>query len=397
LELQKTNINNRTELNTKPSVNTENIKIVEVCDKKGEKDFVKFPWKVYKDNPYWVPPLISDSLKTIRGENNTLKESGPYTLLLAYKEDVLCGRLCVGINNVLNNAKNYAEGYLSLFECIEDYSVCKALFDYANSWLKKRGMTKIIGPLAPPDGDDCRGLLIDCYDDDPYVMNVYNPPYYVDFFEQYGFYKYWDCYAYHLEVKQGAPERYKRMVPYAMEKYGFKVDMIDLENIQRDMADIKRILDEAMPEEWEDFVPPTDEEIELMAKNLVPVAVPDLIYIARTKEGRPIGFNIAMPDYNQVLKSMDGKKFPFGVFKYLFGKKKINRCRLFVLFVVPEYRKKGVTAAIYVHCEDAFKRHGYDAVEGSTIWEYNVAMRRDIEKLGGKINKTFRIYKKDII
>jgi len=372
------------------------VSIYEVKNKQQEKEFIDLPWKIYKDDPNWVPPLISEFKKTIRGENNTLKTSGPYILLLAYKDDEVCGRLCVGVNELLNHAKNYKEGYISLFESTDDYEVAKALFDYAAGWLRDKGMERIIGPLSVPDGDDNRGLLIDNFDDPPIVMNTYNMPYYRKFFEDYGFYKYWDCYAYYYDMTQETDERFYRVVEYAMKKYNFRVDKIDLKNIDNEMMDVKKIIDKAMPEEWEDFIPPNNEEIKIIAKNLVPVADPELIYIARTNNGEPIGFDIAMPDYNQALKHMNGKLFPFGFLKFLYYKRKINRARLFVLFVVPEFRKKGVAGAIYNKALEAARKKGYVSGEGSTIWEYNTIMKRDAESVGGKIYKTYRIYKKDI-
>lgn len=372
------------------------ITICEVKTSKQEKEFIKLPWKVYENDINWVPPLISDFKKTIRGKTNTLKKSGPYALIIAYLDGEVCGRLIVGINEALNIAKNYKEGYISFFECIDNEEVAKAMFDYASEWLRIRGMKKIIGPISVPDGDDNRGLLIDNFEDPPIVMNVYNPPYYRKFFENYGFYKYWDVYAYHFDITKELDERFSNVTQYAMKKYGFTVDKLDLKNIDKDMKDVKTIIEKAMPEEWEDFIPPSDEEIAIMAKSLVPVADPDLIYIARDKEGEPIGFNIAMPDYNQVLKRMNGRIFPIGFLKYYYYKRKINRGRLFVLFVVPEYRKKGVAGAIYLKGIEAAKKKGYVAGEGSTIWEYNTIMRRDAESVGGKIYKTYRIYKKDI-
>lgn len=372
------------------------IIIKNVTTKKQEKDFIKLPWKIYEGDECWVPQLISDYKKTIRGENNSLVQSGPFQHIIAYINQEACGRLCVGINEELNRAKNYKEGYISLFECIDDYDVANAMFDYASNWLREKGMERIIGPISLPNGDDNRGLIIDNFTDPTLVMNTYNKSYYRRLFEDYGFYKYWDCYAYRYTMQDEIDDRYKNYVPYAMEKYKFKVDKIDLKNIKKEMEDIKQIIDEAMPKEWDDFIPPTDEEIDIIGKSLVPVADPDLIYIARTEDGRPIGFNIALPDYNQVLKKMNGKLFPIGFIKYLYYKKKIDRARLFVLFVIPEYRRKGVPSAIYLNLYNAAKRKGYKYGEGSTVWEYNKIMQRDIEKLGGKIYKTYRIYKKDL-
>lgn len=372
------------------------VRIVKVETKSQENEFIKLPWKIYKDDPCWVPPLISEFRKTIRGENNMLSKSGPFALILAYKDDIPSGRLCVGINEHLNHEKNYKEGYISLFECIQDHEIARALFKYAEVWLRERGMEKIIGPLSVPGGDDYRGLLIDNFTDPTLVMNTYNKDYYKGYFEDYGFNKYWDCYAYRVNIKNGMDERYEKYIPYAMNKYGFRVDKLNLKNIDRDMMDIKKIIEEAMPDEWDDFIPPTDEEIKIIADQLVPVADPELIYIARTTDGRPIGFNIALPDYNQILKKMNGRLFPFGFLKFLLNKKKINRTRFFVLFVVPDFRKKGVSAAIYRNVYRAALNKGYEYGEGSTIWEYNKVMMRDIERFGAEKYKTYRIYKKVI-
>lgn len=372
------------------------ITVQSIVSNKQEKDFIKLPWKIYEGDKCWVPPLISDFKKTIRGENNSLVQSGPFEHIIAYRNYEACGRLCVGINEVLNIAKNYKEGYISLFECIDDYDVAKEMFDYAGNWLKERGIERIIGPISLPNGDDNRGLLIDNFTDPTLVMNTYNKSYYKNLFEEYGFYKYWDCYAYRYDMENEIEDRYRKYVPYAMEKYKFRVDKIDLKNIAKEMSDIKDIIDKAMPKEWDDFIPPTEEEIDIIGKSLVPVADPDLIYIARTEDGRPIGFNIALPDYNQVLKKMNGRLFPIGFIKYLYYKKKIDRARLFVLFVIPEYRRKGVPSAIYQYLYDAVKKKGYKYGEGSTVWEYNKIMQRDIEKFGGKVYKTYRIYKKDL-
>lgn len=374
----------------------DNIHISEVKSRDQENEFIKLPWKIYKDDKFWVPPLISEFRKTVRGENNSLKEAGPYTLILAYRDGEVCGRLCIGINELLNNAKSYKEGYLSLFECVNDFNVAKAMFDYGAKWMKDRGMERMIGPLSVPDGDDNRGLLMDNFQDPPMIMNVYNPEYYNKLFEDYGFYKYWDCYAYSYDITRETNERFHRVSSYAMKKYNFKVDILNLKNIEKDMEDIKKIIELAMPEDWEDFIPPSDDEIRIIANNLVPVADPELICIARTNEGKPIGFNIALPDYNQAIKHMGGRLFPFGFLKFLYYKRKINRVRLFVLFVVPEFRKKGVAGAIYLKVLEAAKRKGYTFGEGSTIWEYNTIMQRDAESVGGKIYKTYRIYKKDL-
>lgn len=370
--------------------------IKEVAESKDLKEFVNLPFKLYRADEPWVPPLKGDFIKYIKGENNYLNQAGPNTKIIALKDGEVIGRLLVGINEELNRAKGFKEGYIALFECIEDYEVAHSMLEFAESWLKDKGINLIKGPLSLPGGDDCRGFIIDNFKDDTLVMNVYNKQYYNDFFIKYGFIKYFDCYAYKSHIENNDIARYEKLVPYAMSKYSFNINKIDLKNIDKELADIKYVIEKAMPKDWDDFIPPNDEELELIKKQLVPLADPDLIYIARSNNGEPIGFNISMPDYNQVLKEMKGKLLPFGIIKYLYYKRKINRIRFFVLFVIPEYRNKGVSSAIYLNSYLAALKKGYNFIEGSTIWEYNDSMMIDIEKCGGIKYKTYRIYKKEI-
>ncbi|WFA09460.1 GNAT family N-acetyltransferase [Tissierella sp. Yu-01] len=370
--------------------------IKKAIDKNEIEDFIKLPFKLYKGENAWVPPLKSDFKKYINGENNMLNEVGPNVKLVAYRDGKVAGRLLVGINNHLNNAKGFKEGYISLFESINDEEVAFSLLNFAENWLKEKDMDIIKGPLSLPGGDDNRGFLIDNFKDPTLIMNTYNKEYYNELFISYGFDKYYDCYAYKTDFSNENIDRYEKIVPYAMKKHKFKVERLDLKNIEKEMRDIKLIINKAMPKEWDDFIPLDDSEIEIIAKQLVPFADPDLIYIARNLEGEPIGFNITLPDYNQVLKKLNGMLFPFGIFKFLYYKRKIDMARFFVLFVIPEYRKKGVPSAIYLESFKKAKEKGYKFVEGSTIWEYNTEMKNDIERFGGELYKTYRIYKKSI-
>lgn len=372
------------------------LKIVEVSSNKQRAKFIKLPWKIYKNDRSWVPPLISDMKKTLRGENNSLHSSGPFTFILAEKDKQVVGRMLIGINQKLNDYKGVTQGYFSLFESVNDHLVAQAMFDYAYVWLKERGVDHLVGPLTPPNGDDNRGLIIDNFEEPPQVMNVYNPSYYPELFHKCGFEKYLDYYGFYFDLTMKIPERFARVANYAQKKYKFRIDPLDLNNIEKEMADVKQIIDLSMPDEWPDFYPPSDEEIAVIGRSLKPVAVPDLIYIARNEQDEPVGFSIMMPNYNEALRHLNGRLLPFGFLKFLWYKRKITSGRIFTLFVIPEYRKKGVTSAIYLKTFEAAHRKGYQFGEASTIAESNPAMRRDAEGAGGKIYKTFRIYKRSI-
>ena len=373
------------------------ISIKEVNDKKTLNDFVDFIYENYKGDKNFVPPLRSDYIKYVQGIDNDLNEAGPNTKYICYDDDKVVGRLLVGVNNIINEYHGFKEGYISLFECVENYEYAEKLLDKAIEFLKSHGMTKVKGPLSLPGGEDNRGFIVDNFDAQPFIMNTYNKKYYNDFFIKYGFEKYFDCYAYKDTIENADIERYEKLVPYAMKKFDFRVDNIDLTNVDKDAMDIMNVLERALPREWDDFAPPREEEIRKIVKQLVPFADSDLIFIARdNKTNEPIGFNITLPDYNQAIKKMNGKMFPFGFLKFLYYKRKINRIRFFVLFVVPEYRKKGVTSVMYLKTYLNALKKGYTELEGSTIWEYNRDMMNDVESFGAKINITYRIYQKEI-
>lgn len=373
------------------------ISIKEVNDKKILNDFVDFIYENYEGNKNFVPPLRSDYIKYVQGVDNDLNEAGPNIKYICYDDGRVVGRLLVGVNNIINEYHGFKEGYISLFECVENYEYAEKLLDKAIEFLKSHGMTKVKGPLSLPGGEDNRGFIVDNFDAQPFIMNTYNKKYYNDFFIKYGFEKYFDCYAYKDTIENADIERYEKLVPYAMKKFDFRVDNIDLSNVDKDAMDIMNVLERALPREWDDFAPPREEEIRKIVKQLVPFADSDLIFIARdNKTNEPIGFNITLPDYNQAIKKMNGKMFPFGFLKFLYYKRKINRIRFFVLFVVPEYRKKGVTSVMYLKTYLNALKKGYTELEGSTIWEYNRDMMNDVESFGAKINITYRIYQKEI-
>jgi hypothetical protein len=371
------------------------LKISEVKDVKGLKKFIALPWVIYQNDPNWVPPLRGQQLRTLQGKNNPLLANGEHTFFLAQVGEKVVGRLLVGINRKLNREKNKQEGYLSLFEAIEDREVAFALFDAASQWLRARGISSIVGPVSPTNGDDNRGILIQGFDGPPVLMNSYNPPYYESFFEDYGFGKDMDLFAFYLDVASLDTERFDRVVSYAMRKYQFRIDRFDRKQLNREIRDIKKILDLAMPATWEHLTPPSLEEIRSEFQTLVQFMDADLVYIARSGK-EPIGFVVGLPDYNQVLKRLNGRLFPLGWAKYLWYKRRITGARVFIQFVVPQFRNKAVNGAIYHRLMVEARKKGYKYGEGSAIAEMNKESIRSVEGAGGRLYRTYRIYRKEL-
>lgn len=372
-------------------------RIIEVRSKSELLSFIKLPWKIYEGNKCWVPPLIKEMMNTLDPKKNPSLPKDNYEMFLLLINGKPSGRIFAGIDVALNKKKKGNMGYFSLFECINDYKAAEKLFNSAIAWFKRRGITYVRGPVSPTgsDSDESKGLLINAFDMPPALMNSYNPPYYESLFEKYGFTKEYDLFAYYMGIENTFKKNPEKVIQYAMKKYNFRLDPINLKSIESEAKDIKYILDLAVPDEWPDMVAPSLDDVYEMALKLKSTADPELIIVARSGN-EPIGFAVALPDYNQVLIHMNGRMNPLSIAKYLWYKRKINAARLFIIFVIPSFRKKGVSYAL---CHQIFVnalKRGVTWGEGSTIGETNTRMRNDIESMGGRHYKTYRVFKKEI-
>lgn len=371
--------------------------IRKVTTKRDLNQFIKLPWKIYKGDKCWVPPLISDVKSSLDPVKNPVLSKIKYELYLAIQDGKPVGRIYAGIDTYLNEKKQMNMAFFSMFECIKDYDTAKLLLDTACIWAKQNGADFICGPCAVTgtDGDENKGLLVNAFDSPPSLMNSYNPAYYVDFIEQYGFVKDYDVFAYHIDCDTTFQKDPSKAIEYAQKRYNFRVDTLNFDNLEEEIKDLKYVMDNAMPDEWPDLVPPTLEEVRELAKRLAPLAIPELIPIAR-HEDKAIGFGIALPDYNEVLIHLNGRITPLGALKYLWYKKRIKGARMFAMFVIPEFRGKGVSYAIYHTAFTNALKKGFIKGEASTIGETNLRMRADIEGTGAVHSKTYRIYRKNL-
>jgi GNAT superfamily N-acetyltransferase len=360
------------------------------------RDFVRLPWQIYRGDRDWVPPLVSDVEQAV--DFAALgRAAGTHEVFVARRAGRAVGRIYAAFDPVLNKQKRQNAGHLSLFESVNDVDAARALFDRALAWLKERGVRLVRGPVCPsgPAIDEHKGVLLDGFDGPPIVLTSYNPPYYPRLFEQSGFEKDADVFAYHLDAARLFAKDPARAVRYAERRYGFRTDPMNTREVEAEVRAIKHVLDLAVPAEWVDMVPPSLEEVREMATRLVPLVDPDLTAIVRAGD-EPVGFGLAIPDYNQVLIHLNGRITPLGALKYLWYKRRISRVRVFIMFVVPAFRQKGVAHAIYYRIFDRGTAKGYTQGEASTIGETNRQMRTDIEKMGGEKYRTYRVYGKTL-
>jgi len=365
------------------------VQIEEVRDRRDLMAFVRFSWDIYKGDRYWVPPLIKDQLSKF-SPNHPFRSHSEMILLMAYKEGQLAGRIAGIIDHHYIQFHQEKVGFFGFFESTDDDAVAEALLSAAGNWLKGHGMEKMIGPMNPSTNDEC-GLLVDGFDSSPCLMMPYNPPYYPSLLESLELKKAMDLYAYWVDRSSVLDDRLFRITERLMKKHPqLRVRPINLRRFDDELKVIKEIYNQAWSRNW-GFVPMTGEEIDDLAKNLRSLVVPDLVLFAYWDQ-EPVGFSVSLPDYNEVLKHLNGKVGLLGSLKFLYYSRKIKTVRVMLLGVKHDFQKRGVEGLLYTQTFKNGIKKGYQHAECSWILENNVLMQHGIEAMGGKRYKTYRIY-----
>lgn len=312
---------------------------------------------------------------------------------MATKNGELAGRIAAIEYTRHLETYNDNTGFFGFFECVNDASVAQALFDRACQWVSDRGLTRIRGPMNFTVNDEA-ALLVDGFDRPPVVMMTYNPPYYENLVTGYGFQKAQDLLAYYLDTPHTIPERLVRAWDLMEKRYGIRVRSLNMKDFDGEVNRIHQIHEQAWAENW-GFVPLTQEEIHRIAKDLKLIVDPDLVLMVEDGD-KPVGVSVTLPDINQALKHVNGRLFPFGLFKILWHKRKIDVVRVFIMGVVKGYRRRGLDAAMYYKTMEAAMKKGYKWGEMSWVLESNTPMRRVLERMGIKAYKTYRVYEKQI-
>lgn len=308
---------------------------------------------------------------------------------LAQRDGRPVGRIAAIRNRNHEAHQGEPVGFFGFFETENDPELAGALLDTAAAWLRERGLKTMRGPTNFSTNDTA-GLLIEGFDGPPMVMMAYNPPYYVELLESYGFTPAKTLLAYVI-TEQEPPAYLVRAAGVVRRRTGIRVRPIRKSDFDRELKTIRRIYNEAWERNW-GFVPMTDAEFAFMAKELKPIVDPNLALIAETPEGEPAGFVLALPDFNQVLIHMNGRLFPFGLLKALWYQRKIHQMRVVTLGVLEEFRGKGIDALLYLQIIRNGAARGVTLAEQSWVLEDNEKMRSPIERLGGRAYRRYRLY-----
>jgi GNAT superfamily N-acetyltransferase len=380
------------------------VRIVPVTTEQQRHAFARFPWQIYARDPLWVPPIFMDQLALLTPGKHPFWEHANQQLFLAERGGEIVGTISAHVNHRHNEVHEDKVGFFGFFEVIDDYAVAEALLAAATNWLRGQGMEAIRGPENPSQNEEV-GLLVDGFDRPRVLMMTYNPRYYQDFIERAGFEKAQDLWAWIIRTDifdkdvQKLPRKFVRVAEEARKRENLVVRKMDMKNYDREVEIAKVVYNAAWEKNW-GFVPFTEHEIEHLAKELKMILDPDLVYLALI-DGKPAGISLGVPDvYQAMLKARPQPNvwsLPLTLGKFLWYRRQIDTFRLMIMGVLPEYRTLGIDALFYVETARAAFAKGYKFCEMSWILESNDMMNRIIERLGGRIYKTYRVYEKPIV
>ena len=375
-----------------------NIEVSEVTSRRERDEFIKFQWQIYASDSAWVPPLIIERKKFLDRKRHPFYTHGDAALFLVRKNGRIAGRIMASDDPNYNLLHGTNVGCFGLFECIEDREVAAALFDAAASWLRKKGRTELMGPIDYSTNYVC-GLLIDGFQFPPTILTAHNPPYYCELIENCGFTKAKDWYAWWFADPSKAATHLRRLATRLRTRWQpVRIRSANFKNLRDESRRLREIFNQAWERNW-GFVPFTEAEIEFMTEELKPLIVPEFAWVAEI-DNEPVGFTLALPDINVVLRDLNGRLtrfgLPTGLIKLLRYKHRAQKGRLIALGVVQKYRRAGIAEMLVLHVlEETMIKRGITGELSMTL-EDNVLINRFIEAIGAERYKTYRIYTRSI-
>jgi hypothetical protein len=365
------------------------LTIKTVTTKSDLKKFILFPHTLYRVNPYWVPNLISEDMKLIAPGKHPFHHHADVCLFLAEDNGRIVGRISAHINHNHNQFHQDRVGFFGFFECIESIEAAQALFENAASFVRSKGMDVLRGPMNFSTNESC-GLLMNAFDEMPYFMMPYNFPYYENLIEDSGFSKAKDLLCYHLDNQIYQFERLGKLADRIQKRSQISLREVDFDRLEDEVKILHNIYNSAWEKNW-GFVPMTDAEFMHMAQEMKSVVDKRLLYIALYKD-KPAGFILCLPDINIVLHRLNGRLFPFGIFKALYWKRRINRIRIITMGIIKEHRGLGIDIVLYNKIANLSPSIGYPQGELGWVLEDNELMNKAAGIMGARVSKRYRIY-----
>jgi GNAT superfamily N-acetyltransferase len=371
---------------------------IELLRVEGRRDlgqFVRFPWKVYARDRNWVPPLLSDRTARLDPARNPFFSHAQVAFFLARRRGRPVGTIAAFVDrqSVAHLGERY--GGFGFFETEEDISVAEALVRAARDQILDWGMKGFRGPTNFGENDE-PGVLLEGADCPPALLEAHTPPYYAPFLERCGMTRYRDLYAWRVPLAplscdpSALPAELLRVFKAAAARREVEVRKIQMADWDREVETARTLFNttlEFLPES----VPMDEHDFRNLANQMKPILDPDLALIIEAK-GKPIGFLVALPDFNRVLLHLNGSLFPLGWVKLLWYSRRIDQVTFKLFGLLEAYRGRGIDALAYVEAVRTAARKGYKWLDGSVTSENNPTINRLAERLGAERYKHYRLY-----
>jgi len=369
------------------------MKIIEVLNSLDKKEFLKVPHLIYKNDPYWVCPLNTAVESVFDPKKNNFHNHGEITRWILKDENgELIGRIAAFINREKAFGHELPTGGMGFYECTQNIEASNLLFDTAREWLKDRGMKATEAPINFGENDSFWGLLIEGFKS-PYMGMNYNPPYYKDFFESYGFVKSYDQISNTITVRKPFPERFTKITERVSKNPDYHFEYLHRKEFSKYAADFKEIYNDA----WKDFpnfVPVNDATILETFKQMEPIMDEKLIWFAYVNN-EPASFVIIIPDANVWIKSLKGNMNLLGKLKFLFNRYTIKptRMRAIVMGTKRAFQKRGLESVLFIKLKEyVLPLNQYDELELSWVGDFNQQMLSIHQATGAEFGKLHRTY-----
>ncbi len=348
-----------------------NVTIREVVSRKDLKRFINFPFKLYAQCEYWVPPLIMGEMQTLRKDVNPAFEYCEAKYWLAYKDGKIAGRIAGIINSRSIDKWGVRLVRVGWIDFIDDMEVSGALFATVENWAKERGLEGVHGPLGFTDMDN-EGLLVEGFEKMPTIANIYNYPYYVDHFEKHGYSKVEDWLQYLFNASQPIPDKVQRINNLILQKYNLKVlRFSSIREILPRAREVFEVLNASFANLYE-FVALTDKEIDYYVKQYFSFIKPEFVCFIADATDKIIAFGISMPSLSKAMQKAKGRLFPFGFIHVLKALRKNDTIDLYLNGVLPEWQNKGVHSLYYSELNKAYIRNNIKTAISNPQLESNV-------------------------
>ncbi|WP_298224850.1 GTP cyclohydrolase [Flavobacterium sp.] len=371
------------------------ITIEEVTDKKLLKAYVTFPFSIYKDHPYWVPPLIQDEMESFDTTKNPAFETAEAHLYLAYKDGKPAGRIAAIINWNEVNIQEKKKVRFGWWDVIDDVEVTKALLEKVYELGKKHNLEFVEGPMGFSNLDKV-GVLTEGFDFIGSMITWYNHPYYASHLEQLGYVKEKEYHESNFSFDLVDPSFFVKAQELIKRRY--QLTPLNFTNTKDIMPYIDQMFDlfNKSYANLASFVAITDVQRDYFKKKYIPFINPEYIKFIVDKDNNLIAFSIVMPSFSVALQKAKGKLFPFGWYHLLQARKHSKEVLFYLIGIAPEYQSKGVTSIVFDEYYRTFKEKGIKHCVRTPELEENHAIHNLWKHFDPRVIRRRKTYRKDL-